>query len=234
MRRAGRVEVIESKVAWLDAGGNRGELPLVELPVSFLEWQLASRRELYRRLREKGQAVPFAPSHLPVLATYNDGAVSSFVNLSAKGVTLLPKPETLDRVVKLIEDLCKRKEEKSNPPTLEGRLRLVEELFGDPSSIDPYVLGGLEIFEGQTFRNLRRDPRAALLFVGEGPHYTSYQVNVIAELVEGDDLRYRYLSGLRRLFEGEAFHVHQTRYACGYVFWVVGVTEKTPRTRRWD
>jgi|YelNatPaOPRAMG01_1025707.scaffolds.fasta_scaffold00010_145 hypothetical protein len=221
-------------VHWINRHGKQRQWAIVPLPEAFVRWQLEWRATLYKALRSAEKRTQFAPPHLPVLATLNGAKAPAPINLAAKGVTLLPREDRLQEVVDQIEQFAARGAEPDYSTTWRERVGLVERIFADAASFHPSALGGLEIFEGRTYRNLVRDPRASLLFLSGGPDFVSYQIDVIAELVRENDLRYRYLSGLRRLFEGAPFHVPQSRYGCGYVFWVIGVSDKTPRTRSWE
>ncbi|MDZ7372718.1 MAG: hypothetical protein ONB23_01995 [candidate division KSB1 bacterium] len=227
----GAVRTSDGWVFWSPDGRRERRYRLVPMPEEFVRWQLEARRHLYRRLSEAKEEVHFAPPHLPVLATRNPRESDHPINLSVKGIALFPVRELLGPIVQQIERMLAQAAPSPLPLSLAQRSDFVAGLFREPGEVDRYAFGGLEIFEGTTFRNLGRDPRATLLFVGDGPEYPCYQFDVVSEIVREGDLRYRYLSGLRRLFEGDSFHVRQTRYPWGYVFWIVGVRDKTPRPR---
>ena len=217
-------------VTWPD--GDERAYDLVELPEYFLRWQVATRERLYDRL-EGGDDVAFMPPHLPVLATWERGHGDRAVNLATKGVALLPREDVLAEAVDLLEKTLGETAAGPRDATLRRRLAAVRRIYEDVSRLDRHSLGGLEIFEGTSYRHLLRNPVASLLFVEQWPRYTSYQIDVVTEIVGDDDLRYRFLVAARRLFEGEKFHVFQKGYGKAYVFWVTNVREKTPRTREW-
>ncbi len=111
------------------------------------------------------------------------------------------------------------------------RVQAAGELLQHPEHIDPYRLGSLEIFEGQTFKNIQNDPRVALLFTGGGPEYLSFQLNCAAEILGAGHPVYEFLRLSRLLFEFEQFHIAQPKYPYAYQFWVCEIKEKTPRRR---
>ncbi|HFE53899.1 MAG TPA: hypothetical protein ENK07_10665 [Bacteroidetes bacterium] len=217
-------------VSW--PGEEKRVYQLARLPDYFLRWQIATRERLYQRLESRDD-VAFMPPHLPVLATWANGDAGRTVNLATKGVALLPAAKYLGESVELLENTLAQTEDLPREETLSRRLAVVRQIYSDLSRLDPYSLGGLEIFEGTSYGHLLQNPRAALLFVEQWPRYTSYQIDVVTEIVGGDDLRYRFLVAARKLFEGEKFHVFQKGYGKAYVFWVTNVREKTPRTKEW-
>ena len=93
-------------------------------------------------------------------------------------------------------------------------------------------MGGLEIFEGQTYKNLLTDPRAALLYSGEAPKFPSYQINGVIKFVNKGDIYFRFLLAARELFARDTFHVHQIHYPFGYLFFPIEIKNKTPFPRR--
>lgn len=62
---------------------------------------------------------------------------------------------------------------------------------------------------GKSYENLRRDPRVTLHYTGDGPDYRSFQVNGVAEVLERDDPRCRYIALARAIFEFAPFHLTQ-------------------------
>lgn len=198
-----------------------------ELPGKFIAWQIRSREQLYEKLLQR-EPVHFLASHLPVLATLRPQGT---VNLATKGVGLAPKHEYIAHYIELLTRVLH--ESRAQPPqqTLAARIGAARELFQHSDHIDTRRLGSLEIFEGETFRNLRRDPRIALLFTGSGPDYLSFQVEGIAQIIEPGQPVYEFLRASRLLFEHEHFHIAQPAYPHAYQFLVSEVREKTPRRR---
>ena len=202
-----------------------------KLPQPFFEWQSTARMEMINTLQKSGSAaVKSQPAHLPVLASWNDGFFS--INLTTRGVGLLPKMEVVERFILLFEQAV---EETQNDPwevTLDRRLQALREFYCDEAFFDPWMLGGLEIFDGQTLQNLQSNPFCALLFTGDAPRYPSYQFNAIAELIDHENVYYRFLLAARQMFSRDAFHIYQPRYSLGYLFHIVGIKDKTPYPRK--
>ena len=197
------------------------------LPGKFIAWQIRSRKDLYEKLL-KHEPVQFLASHLPVLATLRpQGAV----NLATKGVGLVPKRQHIAHYTGLFARVLRESRAQPREETLAARIEAARELFRHPDQIDGCSLGSLEIFEGETFRNIRGDPRVALLFTGDGPDYLSFQVEGVARVAGPGDPVYEFLRASRLLFEHERFHIAQPAYPHAYQFLVSEVREKTPHRR---
>ena len=111
------------------------------------------------------------------------------------------------------------------------RMKIVEEFYNNFESFGQYLLGGLEIFEGKTFLNLQKNPKASLLFTGEAPKFPSYQFNGIIEIINEKNPYFRFLLAARELFAHNPFHVKQTSYPFGYLFYAIEIKDKTPFPR---
>ena len=199
----------------------------LELPAKFLEWQAESRRELFDQLLA-GEEIRFMASHLPVVATLSAG---DRINLANKGVGLVPNDELVDFYLALYRDALAGCEGRPWAETLAERVEAALHLVQHPEHIDPTRLGSLEIFEGQSFRNILSDPRVSLLYTGGGPGYLSLQIDVVAQVQKPADPLYEFLVASRKLFEYEHFHIVQPRYPFAYAFSVRGVRNKTPKRR---
>jgi hypothetical protein len=199
----------------------------VKLPENFIAWQIRSREELYEKLLRR-EPVRFLASHLPVLATLRPRGT---INLAIKGVGLVPRREYIAHYVDLFARVLRETRGRAWDHTLAERIAAARELFRHAHHIDLGRLGALEIFEGETYSNIRRDPRVALLFTGTGPDYPSFQVDAIARIVEPGEPTYEFLHASRLLFEHERFHITQPAYPHAYEFFLTGVREKTPRRR---
>jgi len=200
---------------------------LAELPERFIDWQIQSRKELFSKLLRR-EPVHFLASHLPVLATLTPEGT---INLANKGVGLLPREEHLQHYIELFSRVLAESQDRPWEETLPGRVEAASELLHHPEHIDLYRLGSLEIFEGQTFKNIQKNPRVALLFTGAGPQYLSFQLDGVAEILGPGHPVYEFLRMSRLLFEYEHFHIAQPRYPYAYQFWVFEIKEKTPRRR---
>ncbi len=176
-----------------------------------------------------GDMPRFLASHLPVVSTLNGQDGTFPIHSSTKGVGLLPKESYLDEHNAEITDCLERWRDANPHESLGERIEGALSLYGRPERIDMGAFGGIEIFRGQTYQNLLRDPRVSLLFTGFGPQYTSYQFNCDVELVGLEDRRFLFLRGMRLLFERERFHIQQPEYPLGYVFHIRQVFDKTPR-----
>ena len=198
------------------------------MPPAFLQWQCSERKAMFEAL-SRGEQPRFLASHLPVVSTLN-GHMGAFpIHSSTKGVGLLPKEEHLAEHVDEISDCLARSQHKPAQDTRDERIETTLSLYNRPERIDKGAFGGIEIFRGQSYRNLLADARASLLFTGFGPQYLSYQFNCDVEIVESQDTRFEFLRGMRSLFEQDSFHIQQPEHTLGYVFHIREVFDKTPR-----
>lgn len=181
-----------------------------------------------RLLAGQGHPSLFA-AHLPVLATWVEG--EGFPNLAAKGFGLIARPERLEGFIRLFEAVVAETATIPWAESLPRRINAARAFYADPEAVDPRCLGGLEIFEGVTFRYLQVNPRASLLYVEGGPQYRSFQIDGTIEIVGEGALPYRFLRAMRALFEHERFHFQQPAYPWGYIFWVERVKDKSLRIR---
>jgi hypothetical protein len=225
-----QVRVSDGTVRLVKKGRER-EFEIKELPSKFVRWQLDYKHSIYDAI-ERDEYVAFNAGHLPVVGTF--GGDSLVPNLANKGVGFTPKDEYLEYYLKLVEDAVAQIKEL--PPhavndTRALRLRTARELYNRPEHIDWRRLALLEIFEGDTFRNLTANPLASVLWTGNAPVFVSFQVDCVVEVITPEDLRYRFAWAMRRLFEYEPFHVVQTIYPYSYCFWVYDYKDKTPKRR---
>ena len=193
-----------------------------ELIEDFMVWLLDNRRAAFDALLQTSKHdVAWLPSHLPVLATFNDDGGG--INLATKGFGPIPRS---DRLEPFTQELTR-----AAALAFADRISTARSLYLRALDFDRDVLGSLEIFGGTTRRNLVRDPRASLLFVSGLPSYRSYQLTGRVEIVHQDDDRYRYLVSARGLFPEDGFHLRQPGYECGYLFHVEEFADKTPFRR---
>jgi hypothetical protein len=203
---------ISGDVARVLTNGDVSELEIKELPQNFVRWQLDYKRGIYDAI-EKNEYVAFNAGHLPVVGTWS--ADSAFPNLANKGVGFTPKDEHIDHYLAIVE----------------GAVAAARQVYSHPEHIDWRRLQLLEIFEGATFRNLCRNPRAAVLWTGNSPVFLSFQVDCLVEVITPEHPRYRFAWAMRRLFEYEPFHVVQTIFPYAYTLWVHDWKDKTPKRR---
>jgi len=208
--------------------GTTREYAIEGLPPDFIAWQIEARQALFQRLGSEPSISTFAP-HLPTLVTWGEGAL--FPNLAAKGMGLLPQDKLLEEYAIEFENLLAHLANRPWPETMRERVSAAQRFYGQAEAVDRRCLGGLEIFEGTTYRNLLSNPLASLLYVGPGPRYRSFQLDCVVEVVAPGDPRYRFIRSIRGLFEHERFHYQQPDYPFGYVFWVVEARDKSLRVR---
>lgn len=204
------------------------------IPGEMLDWMISSRRDLLTAL-QTGRSVDFFSAHLPVVATSSEGEDFP-VNLSVKGLGLLPRPDLLESYTSVFEAVFLRASQEDWGKSQEERSRALAELYSDTQNFDPTLLGGLEIFEGRTLQNLRSDNRISLLFTGMKPDprrmsYLSFQVNGRTEVLDKGQPHYRFLLSARKLFEFNNFHLPQAEYPFGYLIHVDQILDKSPRIR---
>jgi hypothetical protein len=226
-----RVEMSEGTARLIEDGTTVREFAIKPLPENFVQWQLDYKRRIYDAI-SRDEYVAFNAGHLPVVGTW--GEEKLVPTLANKGVGFTPTDEWMDHYVALVEDAVTRIQKL--PPhavdeTRELRIATAREFYAHPEHIDWRRLGLLEIFEGDTYRNLTRRPLASVLWTGQSPVFVSFQVDCAVEIIPTDHPRYRFSWAMRRLFEYEPFHVVQTMFPYAYTFWVYGWHDKTPKRR---
>lgn len=206
-------------------------LTLNAIPGHFVEWLVSSRVKFLDDMKE-GKPMRYFSAHLPVMSTWN-GDSPFPVNMTVKGIGLIPKIEKLQDYIDIFEGIIAGSRMKQWHESLPERVGAVNRLYGDTENFDPTILGGLEIFAGKALENLRENPYASLLYVGmahspQGMQYTSFQVNGKVEILDKDSPYYRFLLSSRKLFEFDKFHLYQPDYPFGYLIRVMEVRDKSP------
>jgi hypothetical protein len=212
-------------------GGEEKAFEIKELPEKFVKWQLEYKHSVYDAI-ERNEYVAFNAGHLPVVGTWDESGLVP--NLANKGVGFTPKDEHLEHYLEVVEaavDKIQTLPTDAVDETRQLRVTTARELYSHPEHVDWTRLGLLEIFEGDTFRNLSRHPMASVLWTGNSPVFMSFQVNCVVEIIPPEHPRYRFSWAMRRLFEYEPFHVVQTMFPYAYTFWVYGWVDKTPKRR---
>jgi hypothetical protein len=218
---------VGSDAARITMGGETTSWPLQPLPDLLLEWFIQGRKAGYESLSRGEGPGPLFSRHLPVVAT--TGEERPFcMRLAHKGVGFLPRQDMLDQYIEGYEKLLDQTKDLPPARSLQQRLERAARFLDDPGSVDPRLLGSLEIFAGGTYENLKRGPLASLLFTDPGNGYRSFQLDCAVQLVEPPDPRFRFLQLARGLFERDPFHVTQPGVRCAYLFWIVGIHDKTP------
>jgi len=206
------------------------------LPRHLLEWLAASRIRFLNDLRD-GKPLKYFSAHLPVVSTWTKGGAEPFpVNMTVKGIGLIPRKEDIERWRETFDGVLAEGRELPWDVSLARRVDAIRALYGDIDNFDPTVMGGLEIFEGTAFKNLSENPCASLLYSGmehgpEGLKYISFQVNGTVTILAKDDPYYMYLLAARRLFEFDKFHLFQPDYPYGYLINVAETKDKSPWSR---
>jgi hypothetical protein len=206
------------------------------LPRHLLEWLAASRIKFLNDIRD-GKPLRYFAAHLPVVSTWTKGGAESFpVNMTVKGIGLIPRMEIIERWRDTFEGVLAQGKGLPWEESLARRVDAINALYGDIDNFDPTLMGGLEIFEGTAFRNLSENPCASLLYTGmehgrEGMKYISFQVNGTVEILGKKNPCYAYLLAARRLFEFDKFHLFQPDYPYGYLINVVEAKDKSPWSR---
>jgi hypothetical protein len=201
------------------------------IPELILKWLVSSRLRLLDDIKE-GKPVNHFSAHLPVMATWQDRSPFP-VNMTVKGIGLIPKKKFLERFSGFFEEVFTQAQDKPWEQSLPQRIDTLLTLYRDIDHFDPVLLGGLEIFEGNAFSNLKKNPHASFLYSGttdttERFQYISFQIDGAVELLSKNDSYYRFLLASRKLFEFEHFHLPQNDYPWGYLIRVLEVRDKSP------
>ncbi len=212
-----------------EANAERHVFHRVELPDAFMEWVIAGRESMYDVLEGKGTA-PFFEAHLPVVVTYSRNEPIPF-NTGNKGVGLLPQEETLEQYCELLDETLNRTRDLPTKTSLPERLHAARTMV-ERRDVSNRALVTLEIFEKQTFQNLCDFPVATLHYTDRGPHYRSFQIDSVVEVLTGEHPVHRFALLSRQLFEQDAFHITQTKFPYAYRFHPVKIRDKTPHRRR--
>jgi hypothetical protein len=201
-----------------------------EMPKDFIDWQINERIKLFGFLKEKKRPVFFTP-HLPTLLTENAKRTDFPINAVCKGVGLVPIDNKINELTKRMGSLLKQIDISDFDKSLEKRIKGMMLLYGSPEKINRFSLGGLEIFETQSYNNILKNPFVSLFFVGPGPQYKSYQFNCIAELTPATDRFYSFLITIRKLFEEAPFHFQQPAYPFAIKYHIIEVLDKSLKIR---
>ncbi len=200
-----------------------------EMPEEFLAWQLESRLAMFEKIAARKPIADFH-AHLPVVATLNE-ELAFPIQTATKATGLLPRDEYLDDHITSIAACLDDAKGKPWEESQQARIAAARRLYEHSGQIDRRILGLVEIFQGQTYRNLARNPLMAMQYTGGAPEYRSYQLNGVVEMIGPGDRRFEFLHLMRQLFEYNAFHVQQPAYPSGYLFWISEVYDKSPRKR---
>lgn len=204
------------------------------IPTHLLQWLAESRIRFLDDLKS-GKPLRYFSAHLPVMATWSKEDPFP-VNLTVKGIGLIPKDELIMDFIDLFEGIIAESRTMPWHKSLARRIEAMNMLYSSIDNFNASVLGGLEIFVGKAFENLKHNPYASLLYVGmmptdEGVRYVSFQINGKVELLNEENIYYRFLLASRKLFEFDKFHLYQPSYPFGYLIKVFEVRDKSPKTK---
>jgi len=202
-------------------------LPVMPLPEPLIAWFAQGKLDVYRQLLADPGKVDFFHQHLPVLVTHVPDSPFPF-NCGNKGVGFLPKSEFLADYTELYRETIEASRAIPWRDSLPARIDAARAFHEAREAIDYRCLTSIEIFQKRTFRNLQHYPLASLLFTGSTPEYRSFQLNCAVEIIGPEDPRFAFIRLSRRLFEFDAFHIAQPDFACGYIFWISEILDKTP------
>ncbi|MBI2215054.1 MAG: hypothetical protein HYU52_15505 [Acidobacteria bacterium] len=221
------VEVGEDTiVVELETGPRR--FPIRSLSLDKIEWMEEGRRRVYDTiLHGRAASLTGPPHHLPMVTTYSPHAAFPF-NCCNKGVGFQPKQEYLDECIDHLRAVHESTRGKPWQESIRDRVEAAQWFYFNREKIDYRRLATLEIFEKNTYANLRRNPIASLLYTGESPIFTSFQINAAVEIIDQDDPRHTFTMLMRTLFESEPFHIYQPQFPYAYIFWISEVISKTP------
>lgn len=167
-------------------------------------------------------------AHLPVVATFNE-ELPFPVHTATKATGLVPGDEHIDEYIAAASTCLDDARDKPWKESQASRIAVAKRLYQTPEHIDRRKFGLVEIFQGQTYRNLKWNPLMTMQYTGAGPEYRSYQLNGVVERIGPGDPRFEFLHLMRMLFEYNSFHVQQPAYPSGYMFWISEIFDKSPR-----
>jgi len=240
----------------LTINGKKREYPVQELSKDFVLWNLGQRIFVLRKMLDAiGSAEPPKKSgggfgaHLPVYITYNPQDKLFPANAANKGTGFVAKEEYLDYYINKFHTVYERTETKDTATAEEkaeairSRIHTILEFYENIDKIDFRCLAGLEIWPGNTSKNVLLDSRVSLHFLGmptpgQKMRYNQWQVNCIWEKIEPNDKRFIFGVALRQLtmgHMGRAFvpgHIpsEQTpirgKHPFGWNLWVIETIDK--------
>jgi hypothetical protein len=223
---AATAHVTDDQIEFASETGQK-TYPIREMPDALFLWQVESRHAILEALG-KGRKPTDFHAHLPVVATFNPTRAFP-VHTTTKATGLIPRDEHLDEYITAASTCLDEAKQMPWDESLAARLSVTEQLYRHPEHIDRRKFGLVEIFQGQTYRDLAANPVMAMQYTGPWPEYHSYQLNGVIEQIGPGDRRFEFLHLMRMLFEHNSFHVQQPDYPSGYLFWISEVFDKSPR-----
>jgi hypothetical protein len=209
------------------AGNGQSTYPIRKMPDDLFSWKVESRLAIIEAVARGKKPTDFH-AHLPVVATF-DPTRPFPVHTTTKATGLIPHDEHLDEYIVAASTCLDEAKQVPWDESQKSRLSVTLQLYGHPEHIDRRTLGLVEIFQGQTYRDLVANPVMTMQYTGPWPEYHSYQLNGVIEHIGPGDRRFEFLHLMRMLFERNSFHVQQPAYPSGYIFWISEVFDKSPR-----
>ncbi len=162
--------------------GEWQEFHIRPLPDGFFKWSSESRLK-YLKEMEKGIMPGLAGPHNAMVASCGVRRMDSQfrINNAVKGTGFMPKPETIDSLINLLEST------KDSPVV--KKLQILQSLYSEPDRwFDRTKILSLELytrpeFETGTFLNEMINPAVAIVYLD----YPSYEVKAIAQLLHWND-----------------------------------------------
>lgn len=209
---------------------NLSEFKLLNLPDDFINWQISERKNMFDFLK-KGENPSFFSPHLPTLVTWDILKKDFMVNLTCKGMGLIAKESKVETITWEIRKVLNQIQNLSFKDSITERIEAALILYKDKSNIDYNALGGIEIFESTSFKNILTNPKVSLFYIGTSPVYKSYQINCIAEIFKPESILYQFIKSIRELFEEASFHFQQPKYPFAVKYHVIEVLDKSLKLR---
>jgi len=214
--------------------GEWQELPLVEFPPAFWEWNRARRLEyldIFREMIAKGPEATRSPElagpHNGIIATYGAARKDSRfkLNNAVKGMGFLPREDRIGDLIRLLEANLEA--------TLPEKLDILDSLYQHAEdNFSPDRLVSLELYSEpgyatQTFINQMVDPQCVTVFMD----IPTYKIKQIARLLHPDNpalteyerQAVRYVNLMHSFFHG-AF----PRDYIGVIYYNVEIYDSSP------
>lgn len=160
------------------------------------------------------------------VGTYSSGRIFP-VNLATKIIFPTLYDEIIEEIIDDLEGEILSFQGRTFEATLEDRFRLLRNIFLDDSKIDPYRLGAIEIYGELTYKNIRHNPKATILYRWqEDGNSRSIQINCIAQIEPPKSNYFRFMRVLRSLFARKFMDLLGESYMVAYKFWICDLIPK--------
>ncbi len=213
------------------------DLPLVDFPQAFWDWNRSKRKEyldIFREMLEKGREATRSPElsgpHNGIVATYGAARQDSRfkLNNAVKGMGFLPAEDRIAELIQLLQDNLEQ--------PLDVKLNLLDSLYTHAEdNFSANRLGSLELysepgFATQTFINQMLDPACVTVWLD----IPTYKIKQIARLLHPLDPNLtdyernvvRYINLIHSFFHGE-----YPRDCIAVVYYNVEVYDSSPGTK---